>query len=1221
MDFNVNNYLSTLSYINKEFPTLWNEILETVPKLTNKWIPSEANESDPLVVLLKELAIFTDKLNYNIDKNILELFPATLTQLRSAYNVYESLGYTPDWYVSATTNITIIYNGLVSGSLPETSQMDVQVTIPRFTQVSDEDSETVYTLLEPITISVGRPSRTTVLAIEGTLNDFEINGSTQIVYSNLDSQNRLYFTQTNIAQNGILINTTADFSSYTYLDEATETDTGDLPWTRVDNLNQYTSGSYVYKLGVDNTTNSVYLQFPDDMGTLIGDGIYIKYVLSAGEQGNVGRGDISKFLNITSFSTGEDEDAITLSATDDFTITNTQSSQNGSDPLDIEEMRTHFNRVVGVFDTLVTLRDYENYIYEYTYPSGNNAVSNIRVSDRYTDLYDSLTYKYMTTAGVIENSTVAIEEETTGGLEPVMTAYDLKLYPLAPASPVTTRSAFDTTFNEGVNLSDLNDSIVNEETGILVDSKCISHDFTSPGTPIFLPYDLNGQIYLQTAVSSVEAANILSEVEQQIYLTLNSRQLEWGEMLDYGTVVENLKAADSRIQYVALDAIAYEQPQLPAVETTQRGYDVTVRTILAGNKAWTDYNPYNYAYNQTNGQLYGNNSGGTGINNYPVSTLRTNISIEGEEEYNLYVVGPNETFTILVPQYNTSTTYGNYLYFIAQGSGSISANVPTEIPAGCSILIFNTRTKAQEYVANRGSVKADYTINAGTIIQASVDITFVTSTSISESSIQNMGSSTTINVLERATGVLNASNNLITTASSGDTSIRISTNSLGLINALNHVSSVDNRYTDRYTLLSGEYLFYTDVVGLELGIIGEGTTLYASQAIPDIYYIDNSADITTLLNGGTTNNYLTTWTNVSSGMIHYELNEMYTLGADYAIRCSTATAEPNTFENFISNVTPINEVFDFNSDIKNISYGLVREDGTITWESLPSISTEDTYQGLIRLALITGPSIEQELHHVESQTVEELVSPARSQSIVLQVQQSDTSPLENITIAATEEANLFVQSSLLVTYQGGATLSLNTDEKENLNLYVYQKTGDVAVSETATGFINLSDAESPYTLTVPGSEEDLCVMAYTTSNNTSAVMYLLIKGGTAVDVQEVTGDTGSMYLGSIGTEITNILTISSPYSVRRGATYYNPTSSSYENISTIIEDGVSAKILTEEHLYYNSFCPLYTPTDEENIADPTNASSYFLKQHPYNKYVMPRLNNINITISPLSITR
>ena len=109
MEFNVENYLSNLSYINKDFPSLWNEILETVPKLTNKWIPSEANESDPLVVLLKELAIIADKQNYNIDKNILELFPATLTQLRSAYNVYESLGYTPDWYVSATTGITITY--------------------------------------------------------------------------------------------------------------------------------------------------------------------------------------------------------------------------------------------------------------------------------------------------------------------------------------------------------------------------------------------------------------------------------------------------------------------------------------------------------------------------------------------------------------------------------------------------------------------------------------------------------------------------------------------------------------------------------------------------------------------------------------------------------------------------------------------------------------------------------------------------------------------------------------------------------------------------------------------------------------------------------------------------------------------------------------------------------------------------------------------------------
>ena len=95
MEFNISNYLANMDYVNKDFNSIWEEIIDFVPKLTNNWRPGEANESDPLVVLLKELGIVEDKLNYNIDKNTLEQFPDLLTQLRTAYSVFKSMGYTP----------------------------------------------------------------------------------------------------------------------------------------------------------------------------------------------------------------------------------------------------------------------------------------------------------------------------------------------------------------------------------------------------------------------------------------------------------------------------------------------------------------------------------------------------------------------------------------------------------------------------------------------------------------------------------------------------------------------------------------------------------------------------------------------------------------------------------------------------------------------------------------------------------------------------------------------------------------------------------------------------------------------------------------------------------------------------------------------------------------------------------------------------------------------
>ena len=79
-----NNPLSNLSYTNKDFNAIFVEQLDLIKKLTYKWDPSISNESDPGVILLKVNAIIADKNNYNIDKNVLENFPETLTQDISA---------------------------------------------------------------------------------------------------------------------------------------------------------------------------------------------------------------------------------------------------------------------------------------------------------------------------------------------------------------------------------------------------------------------------------------------------------------------------------------------------------------------------------------------------------------------------------------------------------------------------------------------------------------------------------------------------------------------------------------------------------------------------------------------------------------------------------------------------------------------------------------------------------------------------------------------------------------------------------------------------------------------------------------------------------------------------------------------------------------------------------------------------------------------------------
>lgn len=106
-----NNLISNLSYTNKDFNSIYVELLDLVKKLSYKWDPTISNESDPGVLLLKLMAICADKNNYTADKTILECFPESVTQEQNARKLFEQLGYTMHWYRAGSTDISIRWVG------------------------------------------------------------------------------------------------------------------------------------------------------------------------------------------------------------------------------------------------------------------------------------------------------------------------------------------------------------------------------------------------------------------------------------------------------------------------------------------------------------------------------------------------------------------------------------------------------------------------------------------------------------------------------------------------------------------------------------------------------------------------------------------------------------------------------------------------------------------------------------------------------------------------------------------------------------------------------------------------------------------------------------------------------------------------------------------------------------------------------------------------------
>ena len=139
------NPLSSLSYTNKDFTSIYVELLDIVKELSSKWDPTVSNESDPGVILLKSDAIIADKANYNIDKNILELYPETVTQELNARNTYKQLGYIMPWYNSATADITFKWVG-------RELALGESATINKYTMVTNEAEDVVYTILEDVTM-------------------------------------------------------------------------------------------------------------------------------------------------------------------------------------------------------------------------------------------------------------------------------------------------------------------------------------------------------------------------------------------------------------------------------------------------------------------------------------------------------------------------------------------------------------------------------------------------------------------------------------------------------------------------------------------------------------------------------------------------------------------------------------------------------------------------------------------------------------------------------------------------------------------------------------------------------------------------------------------------------------------------------------------------------------------------------------------------------------
>lgn len=694
------------SYTNKDFSQIYPELLDLVKKLTNKWDPETTNESDPGLVLLKLLAFIADKNNYNIDKNILEQFMPSVTQEENMRKLCDMMGYNIGYYRSATTDISFTYLGgndtldKVLGINQEDGSTSTPTSSTMFhikafdTSFKTEDN-IVYTLLEDIEITDSQFSDTK-RAIQGQIKALNLNqGSTtsseatKIQLYNLDENNRIYIPDVMVAENGIFINKEV-YNSVFNADA----------WRRVDNLNDQELGSKVFKFGFDSSKNLPYIEFPSDISDLIEDGLEIYYIVSDGVEGNVSPNTITSF-NTYSF------DVSGVSEIEDSCYSlNNATSVAASEPETIDEAYKNFKKTVGTFNTLVSCKDYSNYIYTYQDEETNNhVVSNVQAMDLRTDPNKSVNLLNRDIDGITYYET-HLKDNITSSDNAVI------LHGTVPNNyTITNKQGYEQTYTL------LSGSAVNDIEEDLSDVKTISHKLTIPQSDeiafIEERYTLNINISTKYKVNVSEQSSILSNVVKALYNNFNAREVEFGEEIPYDEIVDTIQNADERIKLVVVDdpdinpyivsgTSTNKTAHLFDPKTVEDDRKIIVENILGGRiQLYIKDESLLFDYNMNMGSLMKYDHLAAIKTDLTINVPKTNTSGVGAGAYELK---KNESIQIVEDSYISTVTYPAYVYYGMDENHKIETKkgVPYKLGQNEKLYIYYTDTNDVKQVEDYG---------------------------------------------------------------------------------------------------------------------------------------------------------------------------------------------------------------------------------------------------------------------------------------------------------------------------------------------------------------------------------------------------------------------------------------------------------------------------------------------------------------------------------------
>ena len=609
------------SYTNKDFQSIYSELLDIIPNLTNRWNPS--SEADPGMVLVKLMAVLGDKLNYNIDKQVLECFPGSVTQRKNARQMFNLIGYEMSWYKAATVTVGFKLKEPLVNSEEDGFN---SVTIPRFTKITDANtSVSFYTLSEVKLYGDDTETIKYVSAMQGNLNEYSVNNSVEVKLSNLDEDYKLYLTDINVADNGIFVK---DAGASVY------------DWQQVANVNAQPLGTKCYEFGIADDESQCYLKFPSDVNNQCkSDSLEISYITCDGYNGNI----VSNVLSNFGSSVLDSED---VAVEDKIAIIQPEATVNGADPETIEEAYKNSRKVIGTFNTLVTKQDFQNFIKLLIDSNNLPMVSNVVVADRTNDPNKVVQVKslenFKTYDRIVKNN---------------ITAYDLVTYMLRyqPIDFSESTEVCDTNYNLSfVPVSDETTKLIIENEMDEVKAINVDINLADNGETCLYKgkYALTAELITTEKLTADEAEELEKNVKKQLEKEYHAFNMEFGEEISYSDLIDIITSIDSRIKAVSLRGIDYTINKVVMgtdgdKALTEADYiDIVAKSIAKGNvQAYKFKDNFKVDFGQT-GNLYSLTSIQTSFE----KTLKV-------ADTNPYELRGGEVITLYAPKLKNSRSY------------------------------------------------------------------------------------------------------------------------------------------------------------------------------------------------------------------------------------------------------------------------------------------------------------------------------------------------------------------------------------------------------------------------------------------------------------------------------------------------------------------------------------------------------------------------------------